>query len=131
MAASETRKSVMNDTLSSRPTRRELVRDYKRAFPSMGIYAVRCTASGQVWLGRSRNLEGALNRVQFEMRQGPPRNPALREVWHLHGVGGFSFEVLDRVKERDDPLFDYPAELDTLLELWRAELGDTVAGELA
>lgn len=130
----------MNDTLASlalsgassgAASRRERVRDYKRAFPSMGIYAVRCTASGEVWLGRSRNVEGTLNRVQFELRQGAPRNVRLRQTWAQHGVGAFSFEVLDRVKQRDDPLFDYEAELDTLLQLWQAELGDAVAGELA
>ena len=129
----------MNDTLASlalsgaspAATRRERVRDYKRAFPSMGIYAVRCAATGELWLGRSRNVEGTLNRVQFELRQGAPRNVRLREAWRQHGVGGFSFEVLDHVKQRVDPMFDYDAELDTLLQLWLAEFGDAVAGELA
>jgi len=30
--------------------------------------------------------------------------------------------VIDRVKERDDPAFDYDAELASLLALWQAEL---------
>ena len=30
--------------------------------------------------------------------------------------------AIDRVKEREDPFFDYRAELDSMLELWREEI---------
>ena len=37
-------------------------------------------------------------------------------------VAQFVFAVVDRLKQRDDPHFDYQAELDTLLVLWREEI---------
>ena len=102
--------------------RRELTRQYKQSFPPMGVYAVRCDAAGLLRLGSSRNAEGMLNRLRFELVRGAHRDRALQQAWNTHGADAFSLEVIDRVKPRDDPSFDYEAELATLLTLWQAEL---------
>lgn len=107
--------------------RRELTRQYKQAFPPMGVYAVRCDAAGLLRLGSSRNAEGSLNRLRFELVRGAHRDRALQQAWNTHGADAFRLEVIDRVKERDDPAFDYDAELATLLALWQAELQPTDA----
>ena len=106
--------------------RRALTRDYKQAFPAMGIYAVRCDAADLLRLGASRNVDAILNRLRFELSNGSRRDVALAlalaQAWARHGAQAFRFEVLDRVKEREDPLFDYEAELQALLSLWQQEL---------
>lgn len=102
--------------------RRELTRQYKQAFPAMGIYALRCNAAGLLRVGSSRHLDGIFNRLRFELMRGAHRDRALQSAWNTHGAEAFRFEVVDRVKERDDPAFDYDAELATLLALWEAEL---------
>lgn len=102
--------------------RRELTRQYKQAFPAMGIYALRCDAAGLLRVGSSRHLDGMFNRLRFELTRGAHRDRALQSAWNTHGAEAFRFEVVDRVKERDDPAFDYDAELATLLALWEAEL---------
>ncbi|WP_027016866.1 GIY-YIG nuclease family protein [Comamonas composti] len=102
--------------------RRTLLRNYKQAFPAMGIYAVRCDAAGLLRLGASRNVDGMLNRIRFELATGLRRDAALARAWASHGEAGFRFEVLDRVRQRTDPDFDYEAELQALLALWQAEL---------
>jgi hypothetical protein len=53
------------------------------------------------------------------MAHGTARDAALAQAWARHGEAAFSFAVLDRVKERADPDFDYEAELQALLALWR------------
>lgn len=106
----------------SAQARRELAHQYKQAFPCMGIYAVRCEAAGLLRVGSSRNAEGVLNRLRFELVRGAHRDKALQQAWRMHGADAFRFEVIDRVKERDDPAFDYDAELASLLALWQAEL---------
>ena len=111
--------------------RRERIREYKDAFPPMGIYAVRNTATGRAWVGADRNVDGKLNRIRFELKQGGHRNASLSGEWARHGAEAFTFEVLDRVKKRDDPAFDYAAELQTMLALWQAELGVAPAGGAA
>ena len=102
--------------------RRELTRQYKQSFPPMGVYAVRCDAAGVLRLGSSRNAEGMLNRLRFELVRGAHRDRSLQQAWNTHGADAFRLEVIDRVKPRDDPAFDYDAELVTLLALWEAEL---------
>lgn len=113
--------------LLSAQTRRERIRDYKQSFPRLGVYAVRCSTSGAAWVGASRNVDGALNRIRFELAQGAHRDTSLAQAWRLYGAGAFTFEVLDRVKQRDDPAFDYEAELQSLLALWRLELSSQEA----
>lgn len=102
--------------------RRERSRAFKQSFPRLGVYAVRCSTNGAAWVGASRNVDGALNRIRFELAQGAHRDASLAQAWRLHGAGSFTFEVLDRVKQREDPAFDYEAELQSLLALWRQEL---------
>lgn len=111
----------MNPILSAQE-RRARSRAFKQSFPRMGVYAVRCRTSGAAWVGASRNVDGALNRMRFELAQGAHRDASLAQAWRRHGASAFTFEVLDRVKERDDPAFDYEAELQSLLALWRQEL---------
>ena len=115
-------------TSLSPSARNERIREYKGTFPSMGIYAVRNTATGRVWLGKSQNVEGALNRIRFELNMRGHRNTALSNEWLHFGAAGFTFEVLDRVKKREDPSFDYEAELRALLALWEAELYSSSTG---
>ena len=113
----------MNQSSQLSPqARRALTREYKQSFPPLGIYAVRCEAAGLLRLGASRNVDGMLNRIRFQLASGGVRDAQLTQAWAQHGPQAFSFEVLDRVKERADPDFDYDAELQALLALWQAEL---------
>ncbi|MBP6120008.1 MAG: GIY-YIG nuclease family protein, partial [Giesbergeria sp.] len=79
-------------------------------------------SNGRVYVGGSLNLDGAMNRMRFELNLRSHRNKPLQHDWIAHGAECFSFTVVDRIKERDDPLFDYRAELDGMLELWREEI---------
>ena len=45
--------------------RRRAIRAYKDRKLVMGIYAIRCAASGQVWVGQSRTLDTIENRLWF------------------------------------------------------------------
>ena len=116
--------------LLSSQARRARLQDYKQTFPPLGIYAVRCEAAGLLRLGASRNVDGMLNRIRFQLTSGGMRDAQLMQAWAQHGAQAFSFEVLDRVKERTDPDFDYDAELQALLALWQTELQTELQAEL-
>jgi hypothetical protein len=103
-------------------TRRALARKYKDTVLPAGVFVIRNTLSGRVYVAGSLDVEGAMNRARFELGLRSHRNKALVRDWVEHGAAHFSFEVIDRVKERDDPAFDRAAELEKLLELWREEL---------
>lgn len=103
-------------------TRRALTKTYKETVRPAGVFVIRNTLDGRVYVGGSLDVEGAMNRARFELNQRSHRNKALGRDWTAHGAAHFSFEVIDRVKERDDPAFDRKAELEKLLLLWSEEL---------
>jgi hypothetical protein len=86
-------------------TRRQAVRDYKERKVPTGIYAVRCVATGEAWVGSSPNLEQQQNRIWFGLKQGGFPNRSLLAAWAAHGEAAFSFEVLDAID--DEGLEDY------------------------
>lgn len=104
-------------------TRRALIRTYKDTVRPAGVFIIRNTLNGRVYLSGSLDVEGAMNRARFELGLRSHRNKALMRDWAAQGAQHFAFEVIDRVKERDDPAFDRAAELEKLLALWREELG--------
>lgn len=114
--------AVAMGTASGAPTRAELRRQYKEAHPPMGVYAIRNLATGRCFVQASMNVEAAMNRDRFELRFKGHRNPELQRDWLAHGSEHFRFEVLDLLKKRVDPAFDYKAELASTLALWREEL---------
>jgi hypothetical protein len=99
--------------------RAELKRNYKEKPPPMGVYAVRNRANGKVLVGASLNVNGALNRVRFELSTGMHRNfPALQEDWGRYGADAFTFEVLDVLPPSEEPGADPKEELKVLEALW-------------
>ena len=103
---------------------KELKLAYRQAFPAMGIFAIRNLQTGRTLLDKSTNLSGALNRHRLELRFGTHRNPALMADWRQYGEAGFSFEILEQLKERSEPDFNYPAELERLLASWQAKFAE-------
>ncbi|MGV3572474.1 MAG: GIY-YIG nuclease family protein [Ramlibacter sp.] len=109
-------------TITAAADRRRLARAARDAFPPMGVYLVRASAGAHLRVGACRDVHARLRRIQFELRLGSHPDKALQAAWR-QDPAGFSFEVLALVEERSDPAFDHQAELQTLLELHRAELG--------
>lgn len=102
--------------------KRALKRQYLDTRTHAGVYAIRNLRTGRTMVAGSANVQGALNRHQFELRLGTHRNALLRRDWEEHGEASFVFEVLDVVKPREDPAFDVARELQTLVALWRQEI---------
>jgi group I intron endonuclease len=103
-------------------SRQELKREYKERRKPAGIFQVRNTANGKVLLGSSLNLEGPLNSHKFMLTIGKHRNEQLQKDWNRFGADKFVFEVLEVVKEKDDPNFDIDVELTLLEQIWLEKL---------
>ena len=112
----------MTTAAASPASRRELSRRARDAFPPMGVFAIRNLASGRVRVKASKNAPGAIARIRFELRLGTHPDKALQAEWNALGEGGFSMEVLELVRQRQDAAFDYAAELELLEQLYRSEL---------
>jgi len=75
-------------------------RDPQKRKTSRGIFALRCTATRQVWVESSPNLEGARNGLMFFLRNGLHRDQKLQAAWRAHGEQAFRWEVLERLDDR-------------------------------
>jgi hypothetical protein len=101
--------------------RKAAVAAYREIKRTAGVYAVRCAASGDVWVGRCADLTARRNSLEFEMRHGP-HNTGLREAWTTHGAASFTFEPLERAPEALTPAgcTDF---LKRRAQHWRERLG--------
>jgi hypothetical protein len=79
--------------------RKEAIRKFKEHKPPQGVYAVRCTATGRVWVGSFTNLESMKNRLWFSLGQGNCRDRALQEEWNAYGEQTFQYEILEKFDE--------------------------------
>lgn len=76
--------------------RKEASRKFKERKPPCGVFSVRCTETGQVWVGSFTNLEAMRNRLWFSLGQGNHRDRALQEEWNVHGEATFQYEILEK-----------------------------------
>jgi hypothetical protein len=101
--------------------RKELMREYAERPPSAGVFAVKCAATDEAWVGWSKSLDKRQNGMWFQLRAGGlPAAPDLAAAWKTHGEGAFRFEILEAISE------DNPYKLELLLEErtthWRGKL---------
>ena len=104
-------------------SRRQAVRDFKERKVPRGVFAVRCAASGDVWVGGSRNLDQQQNSIWFGLRSGGYVNRAVQASWTAHGEAAFAFEVLETFDDEDMGLVGRADLMKARAAHWRAELG--------
>ena len=86
-------------------SRREAIREYKERKTPIGIFSLRCMATGETWVGASRNLDGQRNSSFFSLRQGSNRNPGMQAAWKAHGgEEGFEFAVVELLEDEFIPV---------------------------
>ena len=97
------------------------IADYRKRKDAAGIFAVRCAASNQVWVGQTLNLDTVQNRIWFTLRVGTHSIRDLQSAWTSHGADTFTFEPLEQLEDEEIPYVR-----DTLLKErvthWRTEL---------
>lgn len=102
--------------------RKALSQQYKQTPRTMGVGAVRNTASGKALVVTSRNLPAILNRQRAQLRLNAHPNRALQTDWNTLGPDVFEFVVLDTLAPKDAPDYDPTDDLRTLEELWLEKL---------
>lgn len=103
-------------------SRKDLKRQYKERVKQAGVFQVRNLANGKVLLGSSLNLDGPLNGHKFMLTIGTHRNEELQKDFNTFGASSFAFEILEVVKQKDDPHFSVEDELTLLEEIWIEKL---------
>ncbi|MBC7586128.1 MAG: GIY-YIG nuclease family protein [Tardiphaga sp.] len=97
------------------------VATYKERKVIGGVYVVRCTATGQMWVGQWPNLDTIQNRIWFTLRLGTNPNLELQTCWSRHGADHFQFEVLERL-DQEESIYVRDALLRERGAHWRTSL---------
>lgn len=109
-------------TSQSKAARRHIASEFKQRSVPRGIYAVRCSATNQVWVGSSPNLDAVQNSLWFQLRGGMSRHPSLQSAWMDNGEATFTLETLEKFADDLSPLL-LQQELTDRKKAWAAELG--------
>ena len=79
--------------------RKEAIKQFKERKPYRGVYSIRSTVSGSVWVGATPDLRAAQNSNWFSLRIGSHRDPELQKQWNAQGESAFEFEVREALDE--------------------------------
>ena len=90
--------------MPSKESRKDAIRKFKERKSILGTYAVRCTATGHVWVGVSRNLDATKNGCWFTLRGGVHQNKSLQTEWNAYGKDAFEYDVLEALSDDVHPL---------------------------
>lgn len=88
----------------------------------MGILQIRNLVNDKMQVIASTNLDGIINRHQFQLKAGGHPNRQLQADWNALGPDKFAFEVLDELSPLSDAGRDYRAELESLEDIWLDQL---------
>jgi len=100
----------------------EIKKKYKLTEVPMGIYKITNLVNGKIFIGQSKNLTGRINRHKFGLKFGSEEIKELQKDYNELGEENFTFEVLDYLKPKDEPGYDYSDDLDCLEQLWLEKL---------
>ncbi|WP_431016128.1 GIY-YIG nuclease family protein [Bradyrhizobium pachyrhizi] len=101
--------------------RKQAIADYKKRPSVAGVFAIRCRATGEVWVGQALDLDKIENRIWFTLRMGSHRNTELQRAWTAHGADHFSLETLERIED-EELAYVRDTLLKERVQHWRAAL---------
>lgn len=107
--------------------RRELRASYDERSTEAGVYLIRNTITGRVFIGSAPDLQTVRNRLDFGRTTGSTGvlDLHMRPDAVAHGMGSFELEVLDSIEVAPGtPPDEVRADLDALEALWREKLAD-------
>ena len=96
--------------------KKELLEAYQNRRPDMGVISLRCTATGESFLGISKDIPAGFNSVCFKLSSGGYPNRRLEWLGDQHGGAGCEPPGLPTL-QYDDPHKDHMPELEKLLSL--------------
>ena len=103
-----------------REQKKALTEAWKNRHPEMGVISLKCTKTGETFLGIAKDTRAALNSARAKLNGGIHPNKHLLELWKQYGEAGFALSVA-AVLDYEDPNEDHSDELETLRELCLAE----------
>lgn len=99
-----------------------LKQQFKETTVEAGVYQIKNTVNNKILVGSTRNLK-TLNGIKFSLEtNGYTPNKELQQEWNEYGKEVFVFEILEKLKKKDDPYFNEKEALLSLEEKWLEKL---------
>ncbi|MFA5335554.1 MAG: GIY-YIG nuclease family protein [Candidatus Omnitrophota bacterium] len=102
--------------------KKEIIDKYKQTVQPLGVYQIKNIKNGKIYIGSAKDLRGRINRYKFQLENGSHSNEEMQKDYNEAGAEGFSFDVLDYLKPKEDPNYDYTEDLKVLEEIWLDKL---------
>jgi hypothetical protein len=103
--------------------RKELKAQYKERKVIGGVFVIRNTATGKLFLDATTDLQGSKNRFAFAKQTGSCTDLKLQSDWAKQGASAFALEVLEELEKGDAQTnAEFAADVKTLKELWAEKL---------
>ena len=103
-------------------TKKELKEEYNLIKPGIGVFQIRNTVNGKIYIESSVNLDKIWNRHRVELNFGGHRNVSLQNDWNEFGEDHFKFEILSEIKQEENKSIDYAKEARQLAKMFIEEL---------
>lgn len=100
--------------------RKALMEAYKQIKVYMGVYQLRNTTNGKLFIGATPNLKSRELTLRMQLDGGKHMNAALQSEWRQYGPDTFVYEVLEQVEVKEDT--DVKHELRALEAKWKKAL---------
>ena len=105
-----------------KPEQKALKQQYRETPRPMGIFQIRNLTNEKVFVSKSFNLPGSLNRHRLQLKTGSHQNRTLQNDWNELGVAQFAFEILDELTPRNATPDELRTDLESLESLWLEQL---------
>lgn len=115
------RNSPTEDREESHVDRKELKRLAKETKTDAGVFQIKNSRNGKVFVESTRNLK-TINGKQFQLEMGSHQNKMLQKEWNEFGPEAFTFEVLEVLEKPETGYFDEKDALKKLKAKWLEQL---------
>ncbi len=103
-------------------TQKELKEKYKQMKFPMGVFQIRNTVNGKIFVDSSTNLPAIWNRHKTQLDFGGHPNSELQKDWKEVGEENFVFEILSEIEQDESKNLDYKKEVKALELLYIDDL---------
>lgn len=105
-------------------TRKQLLQSYRQQNDRAGVFRLYHCETKRQWIESSADVQGAVNRLQFELKIGQHKIRALQEDYTRYGAAAVTVLILENIIQKDSPTWNLQTELAQSKALWQAEYAD-------
>ncbi|MBZ0202796.1 MAG: GIY-YIG nuclease family protein [Ignavibacteria bacterium] len=103
-------------------TNKELKEEYKQQKLPAGVFQIRNTVNGKIFIDSSTTLKTVFNRHKVTLNFGSHVNTVLQKEWKEYGEDKFVYEILGEIKLTDDDSIALANEARQLKEMYIEDL---------